>query len=160
MKNNKINVYIAKEDRKIIDQLKVKYHLSLTTIVDILIEITYDCLKLNADKETTERFTTSYLYIRGNKTSIKIPRHYKLDQYENVDKSRFASNCLNVYLKHEINLFITNKDILEGKYGYWNRINNEMEKRYDNRWQYNENLRNQVNIVKQNKEYFRKILGE
>ena len=161
MKNNKINVYIAKEDRKKLDEIKVKNQLSLTAIVDILIEITYDCLKLNCNEETMKKITNMYVYQRGNKTSIKIPRSYKRNtMYETVDKSRFASNCLNIYLKKEINIFIKNKDILEGKYGYWNRINQEMKNRHDPKWQYNENLRNQVNIVKQNKEYFKKILGE
>lgn len=160
MKNNRINIYIAKEDRKKLDELKVKYKLSLTTIVDILIYITLDCLKLNANKETLTKFTTQTLYVKGDKTSIKIPRTYKKDKnFDDLDKNKFANNCLNVYIKKEIHLYITNADILNGKYGYWNRINEEMQKRNDPRWQYNEKLREQVTIVKQNKDYFKKLLG-
>lgn len=161
MKNNRINVYIEKDDRKKIDDLKVKYKLSLTTIVDILIEVTYDCLKLNCNEDILNKFIKQNLYVQGNKTSIKMPRSYRKNkEYENVERNKYANNCLNAFIKKDIVKFIQNKDILEGKYGYWNRINQEMKKRYDPKWQYNENLRNQITIVKQNKDYFKKILGE
>ena len=161
MKNNKLYIYIANEDKKKIDEVKIKYKLSLSAIVDILIYVTLDCLTCNADKEVKEKFTTKHLYPLINKTSIQMPKRYKKDlNFKNVDKTRFANNCLNAFIKKDIAKYIKNADILNGKYGYWNRIHQEMQKTIDPRWNYNENLRNQVMIVKKNKEYFKKILGE
>ena len=159
MPKNRINIYIEPEDRKKIDELKCKYQLSLTTIVDILISVTYWVLKNDLNNTEIERVMQNNLYLKGNKTSIKMPRNFKNETYNEVNKSAFANNVLNIYLKKEINLFVKHTDLITAKYGYYNTIHKEMQKTYDPRWQYNENLRNQINIVKRNKEYFRKILG-
>lgn len=159
MKNKRINIYIEDKDRKKIDDIKAKYQLSLTTIVDILISVTYTTLKNDLNNDNLEKITTKNLYIKGKKTSIKEPRNYKLETYKDINKNAFANNVLNIYLKKEINLFIKHTDLITAKYGYYNVIHQEMQKTYDPNWKYNENLRNQINIVKRNKEYFKKVLG-
>ncbi len=153
-----INIYTDKEERKLIDSLKVKYQLSLTTIVDILCEVTYDCLFLNTDKDIKEKVLNEHLYQRTNKTSIKQPRI--LNKYDLQYPGRFANNCLHLYISKQIAKYIKNADILNGKYGYWNRIEQELVKRTDNWWQYNTHLRMQRRMLRENKEYFKKALEE
>ena len=152
-----INIYTNKEERKLIDSLKVKYQLSLTTIVDILCEITWDCFYLNADKELFEKIKNTHLYERSNKTSIKQPRI--LNKYDLEHPNRFVNNCVHLYLSKDIKKYI-NKDILEGKYGYWNRIDKELTTRQDNWWQFNNHIRMQRRMLRENKDYFKKALEE
>lgn len=146
---NTINIYLTKDQKKQVDKLKVKYQLSLTTIVDVLCEITWDCLFLNADKELEERFKTKHIFILTNKTSIKMPKYLKNKELEHPN--RYVNNCLQVYLRHEPTLWFK-KDIVEGKNQYWNRIERELTKRTDNWWKYNEYIRYQSRMQKGNKQ--------
>lgn len=159
MNQKKLYVYISSEDKKKIDEVKNKYQLSLSAIVDILILITLQILKMDINEEMLNKFTKTHMYPLTNKTSIQMPKNYKKNlNFDEVDKTRFANNCLNAWIKKDITKFIQHKDLLNGKHGYWNQIQNTMQKTYDPRWDYNQNLRKQVRIVKKNKEYFKKIL--
>lgn len=132
-----INIYLNKEQRKEIDKMKVKYHLSLTTIVDIICEITNDSLFLNADEITTNDFKTRHLYEHTKyKTSISMPKWAEKNKDQLIKPNRFINNSIQAYLKKEIHLYIKKADILNGKHGYWNRINQELTTRTDEWWEY------------------------
>ena len=140
-----LNIYLTKEQKQQVDKLKVKYQLSLTTIVDVLVEITWDCLILNCDNELTTRFKEKHIYPLTQKTSIKMPKYLKNKYLEHPN--RFANNCLQMYLRHEPTIFLK-KDVVEGKHQYWNRIEKELTKRTDNWWKYNEYIRYQSRMNK------------
>lgn len=148
MKNETINIYLSNEQRKKVDSLKVKYRLSLTTIVDILCELMQDALFLNADKELEERFKNKHLYALCKKTSIKVPRFIK--KMENVKPCRYVNNILQAYLRGEMRLFIKS-DILEGKNGFYARLEKELTTREDNWWEYNRYIRMQKRFERTNK---------
>ena len=134
---NTINIYLDKQQRKELDKLKVKHHLSLTTIVDIVSEITYDCLFLNADDKTNNDFKTRHLYEHTKKkTSITMPKWVERNKDHLEKPNRFVNNSIQAYLKKEIHLYIKKADILNGKHGYWNRINQELTTRTDDWWEY------------------------
>ena len=156
MSRKTINIYLSKEDKRKIDALKVKYQLSLTTIIDILADVTNDTLKLENNEDLIYRIQNISMYQAENKTSVKEPKCFGRLEIEN--KNKYANNILHIYLNNEIGKLITHSDLITGKYGYWNRINKEMQTRKDNWWQYNETLRLQRRILRENKEYFKKAL--
>lgn len=159
-----INIYLTKEERKKVDLLKAKYHLSLTTIVDVLCDITEQTFFLNCDENLYNDLKNRHWYALVEKTSIKEPKLFSkkirgTEQkaiWEESHKTRFANNVLHIYLYKEIGKFIQHQDLLNGKYGYWNNIEKELNKRVDNFWQYNEHIRLQRRMLKENRNYFKK----
>ena len=146
---NTINIYLTKQQRQKIDKMKVKYKLSLTTIVDIICEITNQCLWINGEEKSTYDMFNRNLYKREGKTSIKEPLWIRRNKLEHPN--RYVNNCLQAYLRNEIHLFVQKTDSLEGKHGYWNAINQELLKREDNWWEYNRFIRMQKRNERENK---------
>lgn len=165
-----INIYLNTEERKQLDNLKVKYRVSLTTIADVVTKITFKYFLQNEEKlegnDKLKKLFKEYLYIKGRKTSIKEPKGYKKEeggQYitgntyaQNVSKSRFVTNCLVIYIKKEIKKHIR-EELAEH---YWNDINKELTNRKDEFWNYNDHIRLQRRMLRENKEYFKKALEE
>ena len=162
--NKTINIYLDSQYRKQVESLKVKYRLSLTTIVDVITKITFKYfLWSKEDINNATRLYDEYLYPKGKKTSIKEPKLYKENPYINGTswhkenrKSRFTTNCLMIYLKKEIKNYIKQEDVEK----YYNDINKELTTRKDEFWNYNEHIRMQRRMLRENKEYFRKALDE
>ena len=153
---SRINIYTSKEDRKLIDNLKVKYQLSLTTIIDVLCDKTEDIFFMNGNKQLMETLKNVNIYGSKGKTSIKEPRIFSQKRRENdkewekTQKSRFANNVLHIYLNKDIHKYIKNATLLNGKYGYWNSIEQELKKRVDNWWNYNQHVRYLKRFLKEN----------
>ena len=143
-----INIYLNKEERQKIEKLKVKYQLSLTTILDILCEYTMISLKYENNETLLNDFTTRHLYAQEGKTSIKEPRNlYKL---EIKNKSAYLNNVLHTWLNKDIGRYIKHVDLITGKYGYYNSIEKELNKRTDAWWNYNQQARMLKRFLKQN----------
>ena len=151
MNKKTINIYTSKEDRKTIDKLKVKYQLSLTTIIDILLFVTTKYL----NEESIKDLANKYKYKKSQKTSIKTPKIYKDLKWENIKENIYATNVLQIYLKKDINKYIENKETLQK---YYNDINNKMTTTNDEFWNYNQHIRMQRRMLRENKEYFKKEL--
>ena len=145
----KLNLYLNKEERQKCNKLKVKYQLSLTTIIDVLCEYTMQCLKLENNETILNDFTTRHLYAHEGKTSITEPKCLK--RYEIKNKSAYVNNVLHTYLNNDIGIYIKHVDIITGKYGYWNSIEKELQKRTDNWWNYNQHVRYLMRYLKENK---------
>lgn len=151
-----INVYLNNEERKQIDNLKVKYQLSLTTITDILVMATMKVFLQTNNKELIERLKNEYLYIPGKKTSIKQPKIFSDKELfaKEQHKSRFATNVIMIYLKKEIKNYVNEQ--LASK--YWNDCNKKLTTTKDSFWNYNQHIRLQRRMLRENKDYFRKAL--
>lgn len=151
-----INVYLNNEDRKQIDNLKSKYQLSLTTITDILVMVTMKVFLQTNNEELIKRLTNEYLYNRGKKTSIKEPKIFndKSIFAKEQHKSRFATNVIMIYLKKEIKNYVNEQ--LASK--YWKECNKKLTTTKDGFWNYNQHIRLQRRMLRENKDYFRKAL--
>ena len=153
MASETINIYTSKDQRKLIDKLKVKYQLSLTTIVDILVFVTTKYMESNTEK--FEELTNKYVYKKGGKTSIKKPKIFKTLKWNNVKENRFATNVLLIYIKKDIANWLKNKDDVTK---YYNLCNEKMTKTEDQFWNYNQHIRMQRRMLRENKEYFKREL--
>ena len=166
-----INIYLNSKERKLVDDLKVKYRLSLTTIVDVITKYTfkyffqYAVEKNNKNEEDLKRLYHEYLYLKGRKTSIKEPQIFKKEnggiylignEYaKGQSKSRFVTNSLMIYLNKTIENYVKDKEMVQA---YWNNINKELLTRKDDFWDYNQYVRKQRRMLRENKEYFKKAL--
>lgn len=157
---SKINIYLNKEDRKKVDALKVKYQLSLTTIIDILMLETISIFnKAENNEALLNRLFYDYMYNKGQKTSITLPRE-TCEQgilKEIKNKSRLATNVIKIYIEHDIKNYINDAKLIEK---YYNECNTKLNKAIDNWWNYNQHLRYQRRMLRENKEYFRKALEQ
>ena len=160
-----INVYLTKQERKMIDDLKAKYQLSLTTITDILCFQTYHAMLLEENKNQSKKglrhtLTETYMHERGGKTSIKKPKILKQNSlFGNFrKKDRFATNVIKIYLYKEIDKYITDKEIIQKE--YWNAINNKFTTTRDEFWNYNNFVRNMRRGLKENKDYFKEEISK
>ena len=151
MPTDTINIYTSKDQRKEIDKIKVKYQLSLTTIVDILVFTTTKLLK---STEKLEELTSKYVYKKGGKTSIKKPKIFRELKWQNIKENRFATNVLMIYLHKDISKWLEKEDITK----YYNMCNEKMTKTTDEFWNYNQHIRMQRRMLRENKEYFKKEL--
>lgn len=153
-----INIYLNTEERKSIDQVKNKYRLSLTTITDILVMVTMKAFLNTNNKELIERLKNEYLYTRGRKTSIKQPKIFSDKELfaKEQHKSRFATNVIMLYIKKDIKRYLNEEQQKE----YWNDANKKLTTTTDTWWNYNNHIRLQRRMIRENKEYLKKALEE
>lgn len=143
----RINIYLTPLEQKELSRLKYQYHLSFSTICNIIVKHTTCTAKIIEVQE--------YRYKEiGNKTSIK-PKYeqnaYWLDSSYN--KSKLYSNCVKRYLRHDY------KDLDEKtKTKLLNKILNELKETYDAHWDGNEWNRKLPRYLKEHKEYYKKVL--
>lgn len=143
MKEKTINIYIPKDQRKKIDELKVKYRLSLTTIVDILVFTTWKYLR----GDQIETLTKTYIYKKGAKTSVKMPKIFsQLIWNESVKKQRLATNVLMIYLNKDIKKYVADDKVNK----YYNDLNNKMTTTVDEFWDYNQFIKKQRRLLREN----------
>ena len=166
-----INIYLNSQERKLVDDLKVKYRLSLTTIVDVITKHTFKYFLQyayeynNKNEEDLKRLYKEYIYNKGKKTSIKEPQIFKKEnggdylvgnEYaKGQSKSKFTTNCLIIYLNKDIKNYVKEEEMQKA---YWNNINKELTTRKDDWWNYNDHIRYQRRMLRENKEYFKKAL--
>lgn len=153
-----INIYLNSQERKLVDDLKVKYQLSLTTIVDILVMVTMKVFLMTNDKEKVDHLKNEYLYTPGRKTSIKQPKIFSDKELfaKEQHKSRFATNVIMLYIKKDIKNYVNQEQANK----YWNECNSRLTTTKDQFWNYNTHIRMQRRMLRENKEYFKKALEE
>lgn len=155
-----INIYLTKQEQKQAKEIQLKYKVSLSTLVDKVCYATYHAIKHYPIKET-EKLTNEYIG-QGSKTSVK-PRCL-LDQKEYLyqvfanerNKNIFATNSLKIFLSKSYKQYFDEKGLQE----YYQKIDKELTKADDKNWNYNDQLRSMVRLVKNNKEYFKKFIEE
>lgn len=142
-KVNRINIYLNNKERQILNQMKYKYHLSYSTIANILGEILIEPLKLEEIKTYIYEDKTKY------KTSIKPKDAYK---YEN--RTQIYTNLLKIYCRNELNKYLPQSKIDK----YQTSIYIRMNETQDDNWNGNQFNRQMVKWLKHNKEYATKII--
>lgn len=140
----RINIYLTLLEKKQLSELKYKYHLSFSTICNVIARNTAITTKNLYDKE--------YIYTeKGSKTCIKPKLEPYLDEITN--KSKYYSNTVKKYLRKDY------KDIDERlKTKLLNKIHNELINSYDPNWDGNEWNRKLPRYLKEHKEYYKKVL--
>ena len=135
----KINIYITAKEKKKLEELKWKYHVSYSTIANIC----FDVLVKNIVKYD------KYLYTeKGYKTSIK-PRV----EFEGFTTSIVYTNAIKMFLNNEIAKYTEDKTGL-----YKSKIINELDNTFEENWNGNYFNRLMPKLLKKNKEYYKKVL--
>ena len=173
MGKDTINIYLNKQERKMMDDIKYKYQLSLTTIADIITFWTYHTFlvidqpilaKEHKQEELLEyKLANEYFYEHKYKTSIKKPKRIKSGLFkgaknQNKAYSKFVDNSLKIYLYKDINKYSNDKNMIQKE--YWNKINAELQNTRDEYWNMNNTIRNIRRALKENKDYWQKALDE
>lgn len=125
--------------------LKNKYHISFSTIANIVCEKT--CMLIN-DRELQEQYTEGK---EGIKTSIKP----KYDKY--IKNSFIYTNVLKIFLNDKYEKYINDKTKINKMKNF---IYNEMQNTYEENWDGNRLNRLMPKLIKHNKTYYRKLLEE
>lgn len=159
----RISLYWDKITKQKLLFLKNKYKLSISTILDILINTDiYKC-----DYLKNKNF---YKYEKKERTTIKPKFQLELSVNE---KTKITNNIAFLYCHGEFgkyaDLIIEQLGIKEDKKNeiknkiindYLNHVQKELETRTDLYYLYNETTRNQIKFYKENKEYLKKISKE
>ena len=154
-----INIYLSSITEDKLTEIRKKYHVSLSTIAQILL----DSFKPNFIFYQNE-FFTSYLDVdHRNRTSIKPNNVDETSEYMQICKgeistlSHIISNLLFLYAKKDFQyLFNTaNQHNIEK----WSReIEKEFLKKKEIYWNYNANLRQQMRVFRKNPQIFKKMM--
>lgn len=156
----RINIYLSSNSESKLTDIRKKYHVSLSTISQILL----DCFKPNFIKYDNEFFTTYKDTEHRNRTTIKPNNINENNEIMKICKgelstiSHVTSNLLYYFATEQYEYLFqeSNKMKLEK----WKKeIEKELIKKKEIYWNYNANLRQQVRIVRKNAEYFKRILG-
>lgn len=142
-KVNVINIYLTNADRKRLNELKYKYHLSYSTMANIIADKICSQIKQKEFKTYLYQDKTKY------KTSIKPRNAYK---YEN--RTQIYTNTIKVFCRGDLRKYMDEKDAVNLELS----ILNEMHDTYDENWDGNRLNRMMPKIVKKNREYYKKIL--
>lgn len=142
----RVNIYLTYKEKKELCSIRDKYHLSFSTISNIIARNTALTGKIIEDKE--------YKYKeKGYKTSIKPKCEPYLDEI--VNKSKYYTNAVKRYLRKEYECI---DEKIKTK--LLNKIINEFKETYDPNWNGNEWNRRMPRLLKEHREYYRKILDE
>lgn len=137
----RVNIYLTAKDKKELETLKWKYHVSYSTIANICVDVLVKHIK-QYDK---------YLYVdKGYKTSIK-PRL----EFENQNSSILYTNAVKMFINKEIAKW-TNDDLNKK---LTSKIHNELANTWEENWNGNYFNRLMPKLMKKNKEYYKKVLG-
>lgn len=146
-KTKRVNINLTYEDKKELEKLRIEKKLSYSTIANIITKWLIGWIH-----------PEGYIYkdLNEKKTSIKPRNSYK---------SQDITNCLKLFLRKDLKKYILEN--LEGnektKLKLYNSLNNkiydEMKDTYDPNWDGNEWHRKVPKILKQNPDYYKKLLG-
>lgn len=150
-RTERINIYIEMKDKKKLDEIKYKYHLSYSTIANIIV---YNYIHMDIATETFNYKTLQEKYIygkKGTKTSIKPKTSYA----EITKKSILFTNCLKIFIENDLEKYLSNEKKREKAR---NRIYADFQNRYEENWDGNRFQRIMPRIIKQNRQYYKRIL--
>lgn len=157
-----INIYLTKQNKTKADKLRIKYKVSLSTIASI---VSFSLLKyINLyNQNELEKLKTEYIVSKQAsttyKTSIK-PRNFTKGSYLGdmleTNRNCFVSNALLIYLEGLIKNYLNPQQSNK----YYAEIDKNLQETFDTYWDYNANIRNQRRMMRQNKEYWKKVLED
>lgn len=154
----RFNIYITESEKDKANTIQQKYKISLSTMVSILAYTTYYCLKHYGTKDL-EDLQLEYVDTKCNyKTSIK-PRCMKDTEILAkliTNKSIYLTNVLKLYLSRNIAKYLTKK----GLEYYYNDIDKKFQTAKEVFWNYNNVVRSNARAIKNNKEYYQRLLKE
>lgn len=147
----RVNVYLTKEERKQLTNTKYYYHISLSTIANILVD--------NLNIEDFKKYEQVLIYEnakRNCQTSIKprIPGQKIL-----IKNSLYLyTNILKLWIHNDFikKGFMTEKQF----HKYYKNVLHEFETRKEDNWDGNEWNRKLPRHLKRNKEYYKRILED
>lgn len=152
--NKRANIYISDLAKKTLDDLKSKYHVSYSTIIDTLINQTWKNKKIYNDLKE------KYLVKQHTKTSVRPQISIELRTlFTESEISKIYTNIVEIY---------ANKKLLEKYLKEWildinkfkTDLGNKLAKKREIYYNYNATVRNQARAIRENKEYWRKILEQ
>lgn len=155
LKVNRINVYLNGIDRKILNEIRDKYHLSYSTIANIIMDkIVYG--------NNARILSDHYIYEKDNstKTSIK-PRHASKETYFGSGEwpiTMMFTNGIKLFTRNEMTKYLGIDEKEQAKIK--SQIYNEFQNTYDPNWNGNEWNRRIPKLIKANKEYYKKLLED
>lgn len=153
LKVKRINIYLTYQERKELNEIKYKYHLSYSTIIDII---------ANEVWNESQYYICNLLdhYIYEDEKSYKTCIKPKQTSYNEMVKqpTLYLTNVIKCFLK---NSFVEKVGM---KQDTWNkkksRIYNNFQNTYDPNWDGNEWNKKFPKYIKQHKEYVKKVLEE
>lgn len=150
-----INIYLTSEEKNALNKIRAKYRVSLSTLTGKVCYWTYYCIQHYGSTEILKSLQNEYISKTGNnKTSCKPRELNEVLGEEIKNKNIYATNCLKIYVAHDIKKYCN----LKGVNKYFNEIDKALQNAYDVYWDYNNSIRNQRRMLKQNKEYWKKAL--
>ena len=172
----KINIYLTENEKNEFHTIQNKYKISMSTIADKICFYFYKQTIHNPmDVELCNKLQNEYIQFdktgkiiegykkeeRRSKTSI-IPKCFNEKDgimyynIKNPNKSIYITNVMYLYITKQLDKYITKK----GLQIFYNDINTEFSKTREQFWNYNNAVRNQTRAVRQNKDYYRRIVNE
>lgn len=156
-----INIYLTKDEKQKAHKIQSKYKVSLTTIADVIIWVSYYAL-LHYSKvlKANDQLANNYIENKGTKTSIKTPKCLKENELMTCligNKAMiYTTNVLRLYLNKTIKEYLTE----EGINYYWNKCDQKLQEIQERFWDYNNFTRMTRRNLKENKEYYKKAIAE
>lgn len=149
LKTYRLTIYLDKKDKKQLNELKEKYHLSYSTIARIITSWMYTAMGESLEQE--------YIYGKDGmyKTSIR-PSSNKGNIAPAKKPSLAYTNSIKIFLKKDIKKYLNEKKTEKLLNGIYRDLQNE----YDENWNGNSYTRSFVRFVKQNKNYVKKLMEE
>lgn len=152
---NRVNIYINHEDKKKLVDLKNKYHLSFSTIIDIIGQ------HYNTIPKEKINLVDKPIYNKDGsfKTSVK-PKYYGIEMRKKawtMNLSTFLTNTTKLFLRNGLRDFssLTNQEISK----LHAQIHNSMRDTWDENWDGNDFCKKLPRFIKQNPKYTKKLLG-
>lgn len=151
LKNRKINIYISPRCKKFLDATKSKYHVSYSTIIETLV--------MTAKANVIMTIKDTYIVKEHTKTSVRPRTTNTLSGLTDSEISKIYTNLCEIFSDEKLlKEYCETWEIDKAKFRC--KIGNELAKKRETYWDYNSMVRNQARAIRQNKEYWRKILEQ
>ena len=150
-KNVRLNIYLTTEDKKKLNEIKFKYQLSYSTIARLLGEAMASHIE-----NSKQILNGKYIYANDTgqkKTSIK-PRHDVWNNYFIETPTVFYTNAIKIYTRNEEKKYMEVKEFSK----YQKELEKAFKEEKDPNWNGNEWQRRMPRLIKQNREYYKKLL--
>lgn len=152
----RINIYITRTEKDKADKVCKKNLVSLSTLTDVTTYWLFYFVHHYGTQEQMKMLSETYIAKENNyKTSIKpkLKDEYLGQILE--EPSKWCSNALKIYLNHEIDKYLTDEKQINR---YYSKINEQLQKTKEIHWNYNAVIRQQRRSMRENKEYWKKVL--
>lgn len=158
-KNKRINIYISPLAKKQLDKIKAKYHVSYSTIIQTLNTDVINWYKTEQNSIFNE-MTQKYFYKDENrqKTSVRPNCTPILENYLTIEHiSKLYTNTAELLINKELQTRLEN-EMLKPFNKIKQKLGNELAKKRETYYNYNAVVRNNARSIRENKEYWKRIL--